>query len=325
MIRPHRLNGLILSFATLSCAFGGPPLGIPPSALSQGESLQAVIDRGGPLVYVPAGNYQAEKTIYLRSNMTLYCEPGAVIEAAAGAFKPVHEPESCLMALVQVENVSIFNCTFKMRKADYGVYKINADGTYDLTPNAAGYVPGEWRHTVYVAGSSNVLLYNVKGQSSGGDGLIVASLNPPSGKIPSRNVRVEKSVFADNFRQGVSLLSCFGDCMVEDCVFTGTKGASPQAGIDIEPEWGDAVEVTVRRCQSIGNRGPAYMVGLFKAVPTDPPSKVIFKDCTWAAVPGDQVHFRLGGVLNHEVPNGYLLPNLPNGTWAQWNDLVWRK
>jgi len=309
-------------------AFAGPPLGVAPAALSQAESLQAVIDRGGPLVYVPKGTYTTDRTIKLRSNLVLYCEEGTVIEAAAGAFTAVKEPDSCLVAGERVDNVAIYNCTFRMRKADYGVYKVRADGTYDLSPNALGYVPGEWRHTLYFAGVANVLLSNVKANSSGGDGLLVgAYLLPDKSKAPSRDVRVQRSTFTDNYRQGVSILSCMGDCAVEDCVFVGTKGASPQAGLDVEPEWGDTAEITVRRCQSIGNRGPAFMVGLFKAQPTTAPSKISFQDCTWSAVPPDQPTVRWGGLqkvvefkdAGSWINTGYPADYLPVGTWVTWN------
>ena len=310
-----------------SLVSAGPPLGIAPSALTEGEQLQAVIDRGGPIVWIPKGTYQQDVSLRLRSNLTLLCEEGAVIEAAPGAFLPgIDVLEASLIVLDQVANVSIYNCTFKMRKPDYGVYKVRPDGTYDMTPNALGYVPGEWRHSISITGCQRIKLHNVKANLSGGDGLFIGPHITPNGpRIPSRDVTVRQSTFADNYRQGVSVPSCLGECLIEDCVFSGTNGASPQAGIDIEPENGDAVEVTVRRCLSVGNRGPGYMVGLFKNTPTTAPSKIAFEDCQYLSVPADQVNFRLGGVLSATMPNGYMLDNLPAGTVISWDTLIWRK
>ncbi len=310
------MRTMLLLSCLCSVALAAPPLGIAPTALTESEQLQAVVDRGGPIVFVPKGTYQQDVSLRLRSNLTVLCEEGATIEAAPGAFLPVKGPDACLVVLEQVENIAIHNCRFIMRKADYGTR---------ATP-VPPYEPGEWRHAIYVAGSKNIALYNVTANSSGGDGLYIGAFtNPDRTKIPSTNVTARRCVFENNHRQGVSMTSCMGDCLLEDCVFTGTKGTSPQAGFDAEPEDGDAVEVTVRRCQSIGNRGPAYMVGLFKSIATSPPSKVVFSDCTWTAVPNDQPHFRLAGVLNHEVPNGYLLPRLPAGTLIQWDALTWKK
>lgn len=626
------MKATLFCFAFAASALAGPPIGIAPSALTQGEQLQAVVDRGGPIVWIPKGAYQQDVSLRLRSNLTLFCEEGAVIEAAEGAFKAAGDvPEASLVVLDQVADVAIHNCTFGMRKADYGVYRpaplplaanVNLDGyalsaanvgrgwpdrmsvdarcgpgqaenlkgcyeslrstakagcgryisgsrvqaavtdyppeavlessmpsgsivaygtrnyadirkpdvllafagaiaaeltarpgpmvlvdnivhpsadatwpfswtltcdllgklrkpdrkiianvagaswsftdsdcallaasvdgmafempfhrtardsaakaqrqievyrrwldagktvvlipvdssltteadkeaearyvaafamivrkptqpmhvatpyfkaapdwapwpkdwgikhgeytmdgtaivqafdagtlriipprTVEWTANAAYYVPSEFRHCLRITGSQRVLLSNVKAESSGGDGLYVGpTVLPDKTRIPCRDVRVEKSTFADNHRQGVSLVSCMGDCIVEDCVFTGTKGTSPQAGIDVEPEWGDTVEATIRRCQSIGNRGPAYMTGLFKNQPTDAPSKITFADCTWAAVPADQPTFRAGGL--HKVVelkdgarwinNGYPAEYLPVGTVVTWNGL----
>ena len=291
-----------------------PAMGVAPTPLTAGESLQAVIDRGGPLVYVHKGVHQLNQSLILRSNQALYCESGAIIEAAGGAFlESTDLPSASLVVIDQLTNVSITNCTFRMRKADYGTYG---------TP-VAPYVASEWRHGIRVTGSSNISLDNVKSNSSGGDGLYIGPhVMPDKTRVPCNDVTVRNSVFSDNYRQGISVLSCLGECLIEDCVMSGTKGASPQAGIDIEPEDGDTVEITVRRCQSIGNRGSAYIVALQNNKPTMRPSVIAFEACGHLAVPGDQQVLRLANVVSQV---GQIMPNLPVGTMVVWDSLVWKK
>lgn len=313
----------LLMFAA-SCVSAEPIRGINPTSLTTTEELQGVIDRGDKLVYVPTGRYVVSKSIFLRSNMTLFCEQGAILEAAPGSFlEATDKPEASILVLDRVENVAIFNCVIRGRKPDYGVYRVRPDGTYDLTPNALGYVPGEFRHAIRITGSSRVNLYNVTANSSGGDGLYIGPhVLPDKTRVPCNNVTVRNSVFSDNHRQGISVLACLGECLIEDCVMSMTKGASPQAGIDIEPENGDVVEITVRRCQSIGNRGSAYLVSLLNTKPTDAPSSVIFESCGSFAVPPDQQVLRLANVVSQV---GQIMPNLPVGTVVQFDNLVWRK
>src|SRR5262245_60922815 len=97
------LLALVLAVGAVCLADGR--VGIAPSQLSSNESLQAVIDRGGPLVYIPKGTYSLEKTLLLRSDLVLHFEPGTVIEAAPGSMKG---KEDCLIAGMGVQNVSMY-------------------------------------------------------------------------------------------------------------------------------------------------------------------------------------------------------------------------
>src|SRR5262245_48700449 len=89
---------MVGSVAVFSLADG--PVGIAPSQLSSTESIQAVIDRGGPLVYIPKGNYTLDATLRLRSDLVLHFETGTIIEAAPGAMKG---KEDCLIAGMGVQ------------------------------------------------------------------------------------------------------------------------------------------------------------------------------------------------------------------------------
>lgn len=319
------MRNLIWLALLCSCVHAGPPIGVTPVALSQAESLQAVIDRGGPLVFVPKGTYQLDAPLRLKSGMTLFCEPGTVIEAAQGAFKGLHDS---LIQVVNVENVTLIaeGATFRMRKADY------------MDP--AKYTVSEHRHAIDVRGSKNVTIAGGTFADSGGDGvflgpLVIDDAAWANGKRhwPNVNVTVRRATCDNNVRQGISVVACTG-CIIEDCVLTRTSGLSPQAGIDCEPEYQDPIDVTIRRCRSEGNRGPAYMWSLQNvaltyrannATVSTPPVRIIMEGNTYAGVPADQPSLRMTGIFKADSPTGYLCDNIPKGSVLQWNDLVWKK
>lgn len=292
-----------------SCVFAGPPMGlpvIPPSA-----NLQAAIDTGAPLVFVPKGNYELDAPLRLRSNLTLVFEPGTTIINAVGKFQG---RDDSLVVLEGVQNVTINadGAILKMTKADFRdpiKYPIQS----------------EWRHVLDVRGSKNVTINGGTYSDSGGDGLYLGPWVQTTTRTPNSNITVRRAIFDNNFRQGVSVLSCIG-CVLEDSVLSRTNGTSPQSGIDFEPELGDSFDMIVRRCRSEGNRGPAYMVSLQKTTTALLPApRVAFESCTYSGVPADQPTMRLVGIFNAAAPTGYLMPNLPAATTIRWDSLEWKK
>lgn len=305
------LFGLLVASSGLALAQS--PSGVSPSQLSQMENLQTVIDRGGPLIYMPKGTYLTDKTIFLRSNSTLFCEDGAIIEAAPGSFLASTDvPEASILALESLKNVKIIGCTIKGRKADYGVYAI---------PKPP-YVPGEHRHCIRIVGSTNVTLSNVDAGWCGGDSIYIGPKIVDGVHLaPCTNITVKDSILHDSLRQGISVIAV-ENLLVQDCLFFGTHGASPQSGIDLEPERTDRITAVIRRCHSRGNRGNAYLVNFFKTTVADKPSNIKFESCTWADVPADQQIFRLANVLD---PVGDVLAALPPGTIIDFNGTIWKK
>lgn len=299
----------------------GQPMGVAPTPLSAPESLQVVIDRGGPLVYVPKGHYTLEATLRLRSDLVLHFESRTVIEAAAGAMKGM---EDCLIAAHGVQNVSIYahGATFRMRKTDYRDEKI--------------YKRSEFRHVLGLFGCKNVAVYGGLYEKSGGDGIYVGPLVGPP-RIPCERILIRGVACDDNLRQGISVVAARGvrgdaagvggyyGVTIEDSVLTRTAGTSPQAGIDVEPEPPDPADVLIRRCRSEGNRGPAYMWSLQHMKRDSYPPRIVMEDCTYAGVPIDQPTLRMTGIFSATPPTGYLEDRLPAGTLLQWNDLIWKK
>lgn len=312
------LGSLVLFVSSLVGASG--PVGIAPSQLSSQESLQAVIDRGGPLVYVPKGHYLLDSTLRLRSNLVLHFEPGTILEAAPGSMKGMFDS---LIAGNGVQNVAIYahGATFRMRKSDYR--------------DPAKYEKSEFRHVLALMGCRDVSIFGGLYEKSGGDGIYVGPLEGPP-RIPCERILIRGVACDDNFRQGISVVAARGrrgepseggyfGVTIEDSVMTRTNGTSPQAGIDVEPEPPDPADVLIRRCRSEGNRGPAYMWSLQHMQPDDYPPRIIMENCTYSGVPADQPSIRMVGIFSASHPTGYLEDRLPAGTHLQWNDLIWKK
>lgn len=243
--------------------------------------------------------------LLLRSDLNLLFEPRTRVIAAEGAFRGI---EDCLMVIAGLENVTIEagDCTFAMRKDDYR--------------NPALYKSSEWRHAVTIRGSRKITLRGGRYESSGGDGIYIGPLVSSAGRKPCEEVRILDVTCHNNLRQGISVLAA-RDLFIANSLFSGTNGTSPQAGIDIEPEYGDSVDVVVDNCNSKGNRGPAYMVNLAKVTP-ERSIQIIFQDCIYSAVPADQLNFRPVSVFNER---GRLDDHLPSGAHLEWNGLVWTK
>ncbi len=278
---------------------------VSATGFPKAPTLQSIVDRPGATIDVPYGEYVLDLPLLLRSNLNLRFAPGTRVSAAKGAFRGI---DDALVVIAGVENVVIQadECTFKMRKDDYQDEKL--------------YKSSEWRHVVTIRGSKNIAIIGGRYESSGGDGIYIGPLITASQRTPCENVQILGVTCNDNFRQGISVLNG-KNLLIADSLLSGTAGTSPQAGIDVEPEYGDFVDIVVRNCLSKGNRGPAYMVNLSK-ISRDSSAHIEFHDCVSSGVPADQVEFRVIGVFDDR---GRILDNLPAGTYLSWNGLVWKK
>lgn len=84
---------------------------------------------------------------------------------------------------------------------------------------------------------------------------------------PNENVTIERCVLRGGRRQGISVTHGTG-IHIRDCIIEATGGASPSAGIDLEPNPGTAVnDVEISRCRLASNAGYGLLaVGLFGPV-----------------------------------------------------------
>ena len=238
------------------------------------------IKAGVEFVFVDLGTYTLTETLDVPSGVTIYCQPGAVFEAAPGAFKGIHDS---LVRLKGSQNVSIFNCTFRMRKSEY------------VPPDYPDY--SEWRHAIELLGVTNVHLSSVRVEDAGGDGVYAGPMVTgmfTEDRQPCRQVTIERLTASDNYRTGVAITSCI-DCKITDSVFENTKGTSTQSGVDLEPDHGGdrLVNVVFERCTARNNAGSAYTVQMIKQNQNSKPVSVTFKDCSWSGVPVNHYGIRV--------------------------------
>lgn len=92
---------------------------------------------------------------------------------------------------------------------------------------------GEWGHGIYVDGSRDVKIQELKVNDCWGDCIYVGGT--------SKNIIIKKCRLNNGRRQGISVTSADG-VTIEDCVITNVSGTDPQAAIDIEPNHNDTVD-----------------------------------------------------------------------------------
>jgi hypothetical protein len=225
-------------------------------------ALQAAIDSGAKTVVVPyMGDPWIVRPIKLRGNLELVFEPGVLVLAKRGEYQGGGDS---LFTAVDVENLTIrgSGATLRMWKSDY---------------QKPPYKRAEWRMGMAIRGCRNVLIEGVRVESSGGDGFYVdgGGSRKWSEKVTIRNV-----VAHDNHRQGLSVVSA-QDLLVENCVFSGTDGTPPEAGIDLEPDTADQrlVNCVIRNCVFESNSGHAILVYMKPLDRSSAPVSVRFENC----------------------------------------------
>ena len=250
------------------------------------DSLQAAINSGVKRLVVPyTGQEWVVRPIKLAGNQEIVFEPGVVIHAKKNEF---HGGGDSLFTARGVSNVTIlgYGATFKMNKPDY---------------QSADYKKAEWRMTLDITSCTNVTVAGLRMESSGGDGIYLGSKD--SAHPFNENITIRDVVCADHHRQGISVISAV-NLLIENCVFSGTRGTAPQAGIDLEPN--DARErlanCVIRRCQFDNNAGAGMAVYLNSMKGGAPePISILFEDCV---ARGNREDGMVVGALTPDGPKG---------------------
>ncbi len=224
--------------------------------------LQAAIDSGARRLIVPyMGADWTVRPVRLRGDLEMFFEPGVVVMAKEGAFRGKGDS---LFSAADAASIRLigYGATLRMRKRDY------QNPPYDRA---------EWRMTVSLRGCSNVHVEGLRLESSGGDGIYIGA----TGAQPyCRDVVVRNVVCHDHHRQGISVISA-ENLLIENCVFSGTRGTAPQAGIDLEPNRpGERlVNCIIRNCIMEDNTGAGILVYLKPLEAESPPVSVRFEHC----------------------------------------------
>ena len=225
------------------------------------EFLQTALDSGASTVVVDMSRGPwVTRPLFARSNQTIVFGPGVELLAKKGAFRGEHDQ---LLSVRGVSNVTLrgsCGARLRMRKADY------------MDPKM-GYSRSEWRHTLNIAGATNVVVEGLSFVDSGGDGICV-------GGIGTRNVTIRDCVCDGNNRQGISV-TCAENLLIENCILRNTRGLAPQAGIDFEPSWPNQkiVNCVMRNCISEGNCGNGFEVNFMSMSEKSAPVSLLIENC----------------------------------------------
>jgi hypothetical protein len=252
------------------------------------DCLQAAINSGAKRLTVPyTGQEWIVRPITLAGSQEIVFAPGVVIRAKKGEFKGGGDS---LFSATGVKDLSLFGygATFKMNKPDY---------------QSADYKKAEWRMTLDISSCTNVTVAGLRMESSGGDGIY---LGAKGGDHPyCENITIRDVVCVDHHRQGISVISAV-NLLVENCVFSGTRGTAPQAGIDFEPNGPQErlANCVVRRCQFDNNAGAGmaiYLNAMREGTPE--PVSILFEDCV---ARGNGEEGMVVGALAPDGPKGVI-------------------
>ncbi|MEI6421246.1 MAG: right-handed parallel beta-helix repeat-containing protein, partial [Lentisphaerota bacterium] len=227
------------------------------------KALQAAIDSGVKKLIVPnMGKPWIVNPISLASDQEIMIEPGTVIEAIKGGFKG---KKDSLFSAKSKKNITISgkDAILRMNKKDY----------QDKTQ----YEPAEWRMGIALFSCENVKITGLTIMSSGGDGIYISTCREPINYC--KDIVIKDCVIDDNHRQGISVISVV-NLLIENCVMKNTKGASPEGGIDFEPNVKQErlFGITVKNCVFENNKGAGVIICSHPGADTEPIS-INFENC----------------------------------------------
>jgi hypothetical protein len=229
-------------------------------------AIQSAIDSGAPMVVVPfVGKPYYVDPITLANNQTVILEEGVVIAAREGSFRGGGD---CLFSAENQKEITIigYGAVIEMRKDDY---------------QKKPYQKAEWRHAIFLAGCSDVLIEGVTIRSSGGDGIYIGRGRGKGNKTYCENIVVKNVLLDDHYRQGISVISA-RKLLIENVQIYNTSGTLPRSGIDFEPNRRDEIleNCIVRGCEIAGNRGPGILFSLQNLHSESHPVSISVEDCT---------------------------------------------
>ncbi len=182
------------------------------------DALQAAINSGAKKVIVGKmdSDWVISRTIELASHQEIVFEDGVILRAKEDQFKGLGD------ALLRGRNVTGVTVrgegkvTLKMLKTDY--------------QDPERYRLGEWRHVINLSGCTDVTVRNLTLADSGGDGIYVGSGEKPY----CENILIEEVDFENHHRLGMAVISA-QNLTIRRCRFRFADGASPEGGLDFEP------------------------------------------------------------------------------------------
>lgn len=217
------------------------------AALNSGISKLTISKQSTPWVI--------SRTLNIPSNIEIIFEKGAEIQAKSGCFEKINE---MLLQIMKRKNVKLRGPgLITMRRGDY--------------QDKAKYKPSEWRHTLGIIRSSDILIDGLTFSKSGGDGIYINKVN---------NITIDNIACSDNHRQGITIISA-SNLLIKNSSFVNTRGTPPTAGIDFEPNrWTESLKnCRVENCNFINNAGSGIEIMLLKFNRRSKPISLAFSNC----------------------------------------------
>ncbi len=192
--------------------FGAMGNGTADDTAAIQAAINALPSTGGT-VEVPAGTYMinALKAVSLRSHTRLLLDTGATLQAI-----PNSASRYWVVKAWGVNNVEIAGGSIVGERTQH-------TGT-----------TGEWGYGINISASSAVYVHDISVSNCWGDGLMVGASGSGTTLVRSTGVTLNNVKSNNNRRQGLSILPAV-QVYVVNSSFTGSNGAAPQSGIDIEP------------------------------------------------------------------------------------------
>ena len=224
--------------------------------------VQAALDsKHRDLIIDNTGSDWIVDPIILRSDKNIVLDENVVIRARHDGF---HGIKDSMFTGKNVSNISISG------KKNAAI--INENDYF----NRKVYSQSEWRHTFSLAGCTNITIKDLKLQGSGGDGFYIRDAK----RKPCCNITLENLDVSKQGRQGVSLISVNG-LRIRNCSFRDTRGLSPEAGIDFEPNhpYHEFTDCIIENTTFSNNHGPnaLHVFGKFNA--TTKPVSITYRNC----------------------------------------------
>ena len=189
-------------------AFGSAGKGSDDTAVLQKAITQSALS--GKVLTIPAAGIPYKvMPLKIPSKAHIILNSGVIIEALPG-----YTELQKMINIVDSNDVEIvgYGATVRM--------------------NSSEYKTGEYRHCVYISGSTDVHLKGFRCVNAAGDGLYIAGSDT---KPFSDNIYVDGLTAQNNRRQGLTIISA-KNVWIRQSQFINSRGTAPESGIDIEPE-----------------------------------------------------------------------------------------
>jgi len=225
------------------------------------EALQRALRSDAEIILVPdMGRPWEIGPVSFAGNKTVVFEPGVVVEAKEGAFRPT---ESAMFSAANLDNLVVYGygATIRMRRADY-------EGSL--------YQRSSTRHAMVLSGLRDSAVIGLTIEEAGGDGILIG---PSDRRFVSRNVTVQDVTARKNSRQGITVVSG-ENIAIDHCEISQNASRLRDAGLSFEPA--DAlnklIDCTVTHTAVVRGVGSGIRAALSELDETSDPVSITVKD-----------------------------------------------